>query len=51
MLRNVVLSLEEDNKQLRQELEHYRAREAGAEQQSAQLETKIRGVEKLPDCF
>ena len=51
MLRNVVLSLEEDNKQLRQELEHYRAREAGAEQQSAQLETKIQlvldSVEKL----
>ena len=35
----------------RQNLEHYLSRESGAEQQSAMLETKIRGVEKLTVCF
>ena len=47
--RNVELGLDEVNK--RQKLEHCWLRESGAEQQSAMLETKIRGVEKLPDCF
>lgn len=43
-IRNVMLSLEEDNKHLRQELEHYRQREVGASEQSNQLESKIQMV-------
>ena len=43
-IKNVMLSLEEDNKQLRQELELYRQREIGASEQSTQLESKIQMV-------
>ena len=43
-LKNVMLSLEEDNRQLRQELELYRRRETGASEQSQVLESKIQEV-------
>ena len=35
----------------RGQLQQNLSRESGAEQQSVMPETKIRGVEKLPDCF
>ena len=43
-LKNVMVSLEEDNKQLRQELEQYRRRETGASEQNQILESKIQEV-------
>ena len=43
-MKNVMVSLEEDNKQLRQELELYRRRETGASEQNQVLESKIQEV-------
>ena len=43
-MKNVMVSLEEDNKQLRQELELYRRRETGASEQNQILESKIQEV-------
>ena len=43
-MKNVMVSLEEDNKQLRQELEQYRRRETGASEQNQILESKIQEV-------
>ena len=43
-LKNVMVSLEEDNRQLRQELELYRRRETGASEQNQVLESKIQEV-------
>ena len=43
-IRNVMISLEEDNKQLRQELELYRKREVGVSEQNTHLESKIQMV-------
>ena len=43
-MKSVMISLEEDNRQLRQELELYRRRETGASEQSQVLESKIQEV-------